>query len=438
MQHFKVYTKIMGKKMKNGYKLGLAAIAASISLVGCGSDSDSTTTAVVAETVTGQFVDTYVAGLNYTCSSGRTGITNDIGEYTCNVGDTVEFSLGGYLLGSVTASSGIVTPEALYPDNPEAALNVAQVIQSLDADPTDDIITIPENFTGLDDVTTTPEDENFDALIEDVLDVPLVTEEEAQAHLDETELMILLGGKTLYDVGQQVSDARDIWIGEVTFNADLTELSYTGSESTEAEIVPISVTGDRLVFGDDTDGSYTVIGENKGDYIEVTDHYSDGTIESNTRLYFDKTKADAYYDSLQSDLAASTEFTQERVSESVWFVVEYEEDTNIAYCNGVFDYDGASTLTVAWSENGVNDSTTVPYSIVDGKVITSHDGKTETETLLSNDNDGLTTSKTVIYDDGSTPPPAGSKKWFTTQSSAEAFLATYTNPEAGSCFTILN
>ena len=125
--------------MKNGYKLGLAAVAVSISLVGCGGSTST-------ETVTGQFVDTYVSGLNYTCSSGTTGVTNTDGEYTCNVGDTVEFSLGGYVLGSVTASSGIVTPEILYPSETDTispeALNVAQLLQTLDDGTNEGIITI--------------------------------------------------------------------------------------------------------------------------------------------------------------------------------------------------------------------------------------------------------------------------------------------------------
>ncbi len=38
--------------MKNGYKLGLAAIVASLFLVGCGSDSDSTSTATADTTST--------------------------------------------------------------------------------------------------------------------------------------------------------------------------------------------------------------------------------------------------------------------------------------------------------------------------------------------------------------------------------------------------
>ena len=46
-----------------------------------------------------QFVDTYVSGLNYACSSDIKGVTNEKGEYTCNVGDSVEFSIGSYVIG---------------------------------------------------------------------------------------------------------------------------------------------------------------------------------------------------------------------------------------------------------------------------------------------------------------------------------------------------
>ena len=213
--------------MKVSYKLSVAAIVASLSLVGCGSSSvenaiDEVINDVTGDaTVTGQFVDTYVSGLNYSCTSGTTGITNNMGEYTCLEGDTVEFSLGGYVLGSATASSGIVTPEDIQPNNPDAALNVAQLLQTLDTDPTDDIITIAENFTDLDDVTIALDDELFDDLMETELGVALVTEDEAQIHLDEAELAVLLAGNTLYFKDYETDDTgvktADVY-GNVTFS----------------------------------------------------------------------------------------------------------------------------------------------------------------------------------------------------------------------------
>ena len=79
-------------------KIGLMALGLSMILLnGCGGSGGGTVSSAGGATggigggtatVTGQFIDTYVEGLSYTCSSGTTGVTNSAGEYTCNVGDT--------------------------------------------------------------------------------------------------------------------------------------------------------------------------------------------------------------------------------------------------------------------------------------------------------------------------------------------------------------
>jgi hypothetical protein len=204
--------------MKNEKLLKYLSILSILALNGCGS-SNSTPT----ETVTGQFVDTFVSGLNYTCSTGTTGVTNAEGEYTCNVGDTVDFFLGKYKLGSATASSGLVTPEVLYPNNSVAELNIAQILQTLDSDSTDGIITIPENYSALDAITTTPESSDFDAQITSAIGVTLVTEAAAQAHLNEVEILVRLSGKTFYYADKDVNKVQSI-----VFNKDLT--SFTSTE----------------------------------------------------------------------------------------------------------------------------------------------------------------------------------------------------------------
>ncbi len=190
--------------MRNGYKLSLAAIAASLVLVGCGAvddivnsfdpgeDGDDYTPALV----TGQFVDTYVKGLNYTCIEmlnnvegpvTGTGITNEKGEYTCNEGYEVEFSLGTYVIGSDRALGGITSPYTLSLGSQEAYINLAQLLQTLDDGTTEGALTIPENFSALNDVTLKLDDPDFDALMADVLNVTsLVDPVVAQAHLDET------------------------------------------------------------------------------------------------------------------------------------------------------------------------------------------------------------------------------------------------------------
>ncbi|MBT8349290.1 MAG: hypothetical protein HKP62_07595, partial [Sulfurovum sp.] len=69
-------------------QIQMGLLASTIVLfTGCGGGGSTPTS-----TVTGQFVDTYVQGLDYACSSGKTDITNSLGEYTCNTGDIVTFS----------------------------------------------------------------------------------------------------------------------------------------------------------------------------------------------------------------------------------------------------------------------------------------------------------------------------------------------------------
>jgi len=62
-----------------------------LGVFGCGSSGSTPESPTI---VTGQFVDSVVSGLKYTCSSGRSGITNDNGEFSCQESDTVEFFIG--------------------------------------------------------------------------------------------------------------------------------------------------------------------------------------------------------------------------------------------------------------------------------------------------------------------------------------------------------
>lgn len=187
--------------MKNVYKLSLVAVAASLVLVNCsggGEDEDI----YVPTTLTGQFVDTYVKGLNYTCTGmvdgvvnqlTDSGVTNEKGEFTCtDEGELIEFSLGSYVIGSYQHSgypndtTPIVTPYSFNLSS-EGAINLAQLLQTLDDKTTEGALTIPANFTALNDVTIKLDDPDFDALMADALNiVELVSENVAKAHLDET------------------------------------------------------------------------------------------------------------------------------------------------------------------------------------------------------------------------------------------------------------
>mgnify|MGYP001789089541 CR=1 FL=1 len=82
---------------------------------------------------TGVLTDAAVEGVAYTTTSGVTGTTNPLGQYTYNAGDTVTFKLGALTLGTVPAAS-IVTPLELAAGNADKLLNLLVLLQSLDDD----------------------------------------------------------------------------------------------------------------------------------------------------------------------------------------------------------------------------------------------------------------------------------------------------------------
>ncbi len=279
-------------------KMGLMALGLSMVLLsGCGSSGGGGTggDAGDTKTVTGVFQDANVAGLNYACSSGKTDVTNSAGEYTCNVGDTVEFSLGGYVLGSVTATSGIVTPLSLFPNDLEAATDVLQLLQTLDSGE-DGTITIPDNFSALDGIETRPGDADFDADMEAELGEALVSEEAAQEHM----LRTLLAGQTLYTTIWDDMGTMESW----AFNADLTSSTWT-------ELVGGSATGTGSLVIDGMTMTFTCtfdseqVCEVNPTTIEVKEILTDyvvvevtggelGSQAETLRLYFDEAKAREY------------------------------------------------------------------------------------------------------------------------------------------------
>jgi hypothetical protein len=233
----------------------------------------------------------------------------------------------------------------------------------------------------------------------------------------------LLSGNTFYQVGQNPNDPLDIWGAKLVFNNDITEVSYTRSyvkDPGEAAIISINIDGDKLIFTESTDDSYIIVGAKKSDYIIFTEYNADGSVKGNTRLYYDQVKANEYYSELM-------QFTQTIVSKNPWYIVESDAQV---YCNGVFTMDGNNNLTVSWNDDGVPGSATDTYLIENGKFITSHDGKTETETMLAVYNGTIITEKITVYDNGD-PSNSGNKKWYDNQADAEAYLSENNVP---SCF----
>ncbi|QOY52619.1 DUF1566 domain-containing protein [Candidatus Sulfurimonas baltica] len=212
-------------------------LAFGLVLSGCGGSGSSSDSSAIT-TVTGQFIDSPVEGLNYDCSSGKAGITNSEGEYTCNVGDTVTFKIGDVVIGSVKAQNDFITPYSLFPDDDISALNLARLLQTLDID------SDPSNGLKVNEVKAIllPTDTNFASNtfvtnIENALNITLVTEDEAKNHMDDFVKHIIVNNSLESASAEQVS-ASDMVLevitqpknGKVALNIDG---SYTYTPNTD-------------------------------------------------------------------------------------------------------------------------------------------------------------------------------------------------------------
>jgi len=93
----------------------------------------------------GRLVDGPVQGVRYT-SGSVSGVTGADGEFRYEAGETILFSIGAIALGEAVTAKALMTPLDLVPggslDTP-AVINIARLLQSLDALPGDRRITIP-------------------------------------------------------------------------------------------------------------------------------------------------------------------------------------------------------------------------------------------------------------------------------------------------------
>ena len=149
--------------MKTHYGTILAALTALLLLTGArcafvatsgggggsnNNDKNNSTIVVVNE---GQFIDGPVEGLHYV-SGGLSGTTGRQGEFRYQQGQPVRFYIDDILLGEARRGKSVITPLDLVEngtiDTP-AVINIARLLQSLDAIPDDGAITIPPPSSGL-------------------------------------------------------------------------------------------------------------------------------------------------------------------------------------------------------------------------------------------------------------------------------------------------
>ncbi|MDQ1326285.1 MAG: hypothetical protein QG564_1410 [Campylobacterota bacterium] len=217
-------------------KIILSACVASATLMfsGCGGSSSSETSAEA----TGTFIDAAVAGLSYACdTSGKNGETDGSGKFTCEEGDSISFKLGAVTFGPVEVEDGmIVTPYILYPKNDTAAVNLAQLLLTLDGDgnPDNEITLDPKQ---VEEIITNPLDatnSEFEGDAQQFLNqanLILVDEQTAIDHLKESDteapVVTLLGEETV-----------TIMVNTGMVNTGYTDAGATAHDAFEGAIDP--------------------------------------------------------------------------------------------------------------------------------------------------------------------------------------------------------
>lgn len=117
--------------------------------------------------------------------------------------------------------------------------------------------------------------------------------------------------------------------------------------------------------------------------------------------------------------------TIELLTKNPWYVIEYNDrDTN---CNGKFTFN-TSDLSVQFIDNGqpVNYDH-ITYTLLNGKLITVHDQKIETESLLIDDGTSLSLDKVAINAITGEYKHSESKQWFKNKDDAIEFAKNLPN-----------
>ncbi len=169
--------------------LASASILALSSLISCGNGGDSGSSGTDSPTISAQFIDSPVKGLNIEKASGNT-VTGVEGNFTCVLGEAVRFKIRDFMVGNGPCGNKVFLDDVA----PVNADRIAAVIQSLSkpdaATGIIDLSNIPENYTGLASIDVTS-DSNLATSLGSVKTtlgasnyVPTVTPVAARAHLN--------------------------------------------------------------------------------------------------------------------------------------------------------------------------------------------------------------------------------------------------------------
>lgn len=112
---------------------------------GTGSDDDKRDDEQTVAVASGNFGATPVVGVGWV-SGSLSGVTGSDGEFQYEVDQPVQFSIGDIQLGRAVSGKSVITTQDLVAGDAvdtTAAVNMERLLQSLDSEPGDGVITIP-------------------------------------------------------------------------------------------------------------------------------------------------------------------------------------------------------------------------------------------------------------------------------------------------------
>lgn len=225
-----------------------------MSIVGTDADNDSVESSItigidqdgiVGVPIYGQIIDGFVGGLAYETSSGITGFTSENGGFNYKTGDSITFSIGNVILGTIAADnlSEAMTDGKLSLQeiagveqtnlNDEYVENMAVLLQTLDsnANVNDGIEISAEMHEAFSDETfnlsTIPEQE-LHSILEDNGLTP-VSEEDAMAHVQ--EMLVELANMEPSEFDEHISDIEPLVDSEVDLDYSVVIASESSTET---------------------------------------------------------------------------------------------------------------------------------------------------------------------------------------------------------------
>jgi len=181
------------------------------------------------------------------------------------------------------------------------------------------------------------------------------------------------------------------WIQEtIVFNADVTSFVETYSDG-NSETVNITLTGDRMIFNDDTDGSYTIVTP-MADYILFDDKNANGSKDGEGHYAFtDKANAQKFLDSKIGGGANSSDLANLIVGKTLYQHCIDDGKNGV----GEITFGNDDKITIKELDGDIEENS---YDI-DGNVITTYEyengqEETKTHTLIES------TDKYIKFDDG--------------------------------------